>query len=118
MQAYKLDGSAVGGALDVLGNFNIGTTSTAVTSHKRILPGLTLRARPRSVPRGEPTDVRFTVLDAGDPVQGARVTADGQSGRTNGQGRVTLTVNARRPVSARATHPGYTPATRRLGVRG
>ena len=26
MQAYKLDASAVGGALDVLGNFNIGTS--------------------------------------------------------------------------------------------
>ena len=118
MQAYKLDGSAVGGALDVLGNFNIGTTSTAVTSHRRILPGLTLRARPSRVRRGEPTDVRFTVLDAGDPVQGARVTADGESGRTNGEGRVTLSINSRTSVRARATHPGYTPATRRLGVRG
>ena len=118
MQAYKLDGSAVGGALDVLGNFNIGTTATAATSHRRILPGLTLRARPSRVRRGEPTEVRFTVLDAGDPVQGARVTADGESGRTNGEGRVTLSINSRRAVTARATHRGYTPATRRLGVRG
>ena len=118
MQAYKLDGSAVGGALDILGNFNIGTTTTAVTSHKRILPGLTLRARPRGLRRGEPTEVRFTVLDAGDPVQGARVTADNDSGRTNGEGRVTLSIDSRSPVRARATHAGYTPATRRLGVRG
>ena len=118
MQAYKLDGSAAGGALDVLANFNIGTTSTAVTSHRRILPGLTLRARPTRVRRGEPTEVRFTVLDAGDPVQGARVTADGESGRTNREGRVTLSINSRSSVRARATHPGYTPATRRLGVRG
>ena len=117
MQAYKLDGSAVGGALDVLGNFNIGTTTTAVTSHRRILPGLTLQARPSRVRRGEPTEVRFTVLDAGDPVQGARVTADGESGRTNGEGRVTLSINSRSSVRAKATHPGYTPATRRLGVR-
>jgi hypothetical protein len=42
-QAYKLDASAAGGAVDALGNFNIGTTSTAVTSYRRILPGLTLR---------------------------------------------------------------------------
>lgn len=118
MQAYKLDASAVGGMLDVLGNFNIGTTTTAVTSHRRILPGLTLRARPRGLRSGEQTDVRFTVLDAGDPVQGARVTAGGESARTNGQGRVTLSVNSRRPLTARATHPGYTPASRRLGVRG
>jgi hypothetical protein len=69
------------------------------------------------VRRGESTDVRFTVLDAGDPVQGARVTADGESGRANGEGRVTLSINSRTPVSARATRAGYTPATRRLGVR-
>jgi hypothetical protein len=118
MQAYKLDASAVGGMLDVLGNFNIGTTSTAVTSHRRIRPGLTLRARPRALRRGERTDVRFTVLDAGDPVQGARVTVGGASARTSGQGRVTLSVNSRRPLTARATHPGYAPASRRLGVRG
>jgi hypothetical protein len=117
-QAYKLDGNAVGGALDVLGNFNIGTTTTAVTSYRRILPGLTLQARPSRVRRGERTDVRFTVLDAGDPVRGARVTADGESGRTNGEGRVTLSINSRSSGTARATHPGYTPATRRLGVRG
>ena len=51
-QAYKLDASAVGGALDALGNFNIGTTSTAVTSYRRILPGLTLKARPQQGAQG------------------------------------------------------------------
>jgi hypothetical protein len=118
MQAYKVDASAVGGVVDILGNFNIGTTSTAVTSHRRIKPGLTLRARPRAVRRGEPTEVRFTVLDAGDPVQGVRVRAGGESARTNGEGRVTLTLTSRRPLQAKATHPDYTTATRRLGVRG
>jgi hypothetical protein len=117
LQAYKVDASAVGGVVDILGNFNIGTATTAVTSHRRIRPGLTLKARPRAVRRGEPTDVRFTVLDAGDPVRGARVRADGKSARTNGEGRVTLTLNSRRPVTAKATHPDYTSAKRRLGVR-
>jgi hypothetical protein len=118
MQAYKVDANAVGGVVDILGNFNIGTTSTAVTSHRRIKPGLTLRARPRAVRRGEPTEVRFTVLDAGDPVQGVRVRAGGESARTNGEGRVTLTLTSRRPLRAKATHPDYTTATRRLRVRG
>ena len=117
LQAYKLDASAVGGAVDILGNFNIGTTTTAVTSHRRILPGLTLLARPRAVRRGERTEVRFTVLDATDPVQGARVAVDGSSARTNSEGRVTLSVSARRPLRARATHPDYTPASRQLRVR-
>jgi hypothetical protein len=117
VQALKLDASAVGGAVDILGNFNIGTTPTAVTSHRRILPGLTLRARPGKVRRGEPTEVRFTVLDAGDPVQGASVSADGHSARTDRDGRVTLTINSRTSVTARARHEGYTPAKKRLGVR-
>ena len=116
-QAYKLDASAVGGALDVLGNFNIGTSTTAVTSYRRILPGLTLKARPQRLRSDEGTVVRFTVLDAGDAVAGARVSAAGRSGRTDGKGRVTLSLSSRRPVIARATHEGYTAAAKRLGVR-
>jgi hypothetical protein len=117
-QAYKLDASAAGGALDVLGNFNIGTSTTAATSYRRIRPGLTLRARPGKLRRDERTEVRFTVSDAGAPVQGAKVAAGGESGTTNGNGRVMLSLRARKPVTARATRAGYTAATRRLGVRG
>ena len=116
-QAYKLDASAVGGALDVLGNFNIGTTSTGVTSHRRILPGLTLLARPSRLRRGEPTDVRFTVLDAGDPLFGATVRAGGESATTDNRGRATLSLRLRRAVTARATRTGYTAAKKRLGLR-
>jgi hypothetical protein len=118
MQAYKLDASAAGGAVDVLGNFNIGTTTTAATSYRRIRPGLTLRARPRKVRRGDPTEVRFTVSDAGAPVQGAKVAARGESGTTDGKGRVVLSLTARKPFTARATRSGYTAATKRVGVRG
>jgi hypothetical protein len=71
-QAYKLDASAAGDAVDVLANFNIGTATTAVTSYRRILPGLTLTASPRKVRRGDPTTVRFNVTDAGAPVKGRR----------------------------------------------
>ena len=117
MQAYKVDANAVDGLLDVLGNFNTGTTTTAVTSHTRIKPGLTVKARPGAVRRGVPTDVQFTVLDAGDPVQGARVRADGRSGTTNGQGRVTLTLSSRRALRAKVTHPDYTPASKLVRVR-
>jgi hypothetical protein len=116
-QAYVLDGSAAGGSLDVLGNFNIGNTTTAVTSYRRIRPGLTLGARPRRLQRGERTAVRFTVLDAGAPVRGATVRAGGQSATTSSDGRVTLSLTSRRPLTARASHAGYTAATKRLGVR-
>jgi len=117
-QAYKLDASAAGGTLDVLGNFNIGTASTAVTSYRRILPGLTIGARPQRVRKGEVTEVRFSVLDAGVEVKGAKVSAAGVSGRTDSKGRVTLSLRSRGPVTARATHAGYAAASKRLAVRG
>jgi hypothetical protein len=112
-QAYKLDADAVGGALDVLGNFNIGTATTAVTSYRRLLPGLTLNARPGKVRKGKA--VRFTVLDAGDPVKGAKVKAGVSSGTSDRKGHVTLTI--RKTVTAKASKAGYVGASRRVGVR-
>jgi hypothetical protein len=117
LQAYQLDASVAGGALDILGNFNIGTATTAVTSYRRILPGLTLQARPPRVRRGERTVVRFTVLDAGEAVKGATVSAGGKSGTTDRSGHVILSLTLRRPVTARATHTGYAAATKRLRLR-
>jgi hypothetical protein len=118
MQAYKLDASAAGSALDVLANFNIGTTTDAVTSYRRLRPGLTLQADPGRLRRGEPTEVRFTVTDAGDAVSGARVRVAGRSGTSDGRGRVTLTIRSGQAVTAKATRSGYTAASKRLGVRG
>lgn len=116
-QAYKLDANAAGNALDVLANFNIGTTTDAVTSYRRVLAGLTLQANPGRLRKGQPTEVRFTVTDAGDAVSGVRVTAGGRSGTTDGRGRVTLTVTSNRAVKALAARSGYTAATKRLAVR-
>ena len=108
MQAYKLDANAAGDALDVLANFNIGTSSDAVTSYRRLRPGLTLQASPGRLRRGERTEVRFTVRDAGDPVSGARVRVAGRSGTTDGKGRVTLTLRS----SRRSRRGRRAPATR------
>lgn len=116
-QAYKVDASAAGGALDVLGNFNIDTTPTAVTSYRRVLPGLTLAARPAKLRRGKTTDVRFTVRDAGAAVKGAKVKAGGESGTTNGKGRVTLTITSGKALTARVKRSGYTAAAVRLKPR-
>jgi hypothetical protein len=116
-QAYKLDASAVGGALDVLGEFNVGTTTKALTSYRRILPGLTLKARPGRVRRGEPTQIRFTVLDAGDAVKDATVRVGGLSATTDLDGHATLSLRPRRSLTATATHPGYTAGKKRIRVR-
>jgi len=117
MQAHKLDADVMGNALDVLANFNIGTTSDAVTSYRRVLPGLTLQASPGKLRRGEETKVRFTVSDAGDAVSGARVKVGGESGSTDSGGHVTLTLRLSRAVKAEATRSGYTAASKSLGVR-
>jgi len=117
MQAHKLDASAARGALDVLGNFNIGTTSGAVTSYRRIEPGLTLAARPGRLRRGRATSMRFTVSDAGDPVRGAAVRVGGKSATTDRNGRVTLSLTSRRALTATAMRSGYTRATKRLSLR-
>jgi hypothetical protein len=114
--AYRLGASPTGAALDVLANFNIGTGARSATYHRRILPGLTLRASPRRLRRGRPRDVRFVVSDAGDPVRGARVRAGGASGLTARGGSVTLRLPGR-AITARATKRGYTAAQRRLGAR-
>ena len=98
-QANNLSSSAAGGMLDVLANFNIGTTPATAIYHRRLLPGLTLRAAPRRLRQGVSQDVRFTVTDAGDPVSGARVRrgrglrADGPE--RNGQPRATREVGDR-----------------------
>jgi hypothetical protein len=115
LQAYKLDASAAGGALDLLGNFNIDTSTTAVTSYRRVLPGLTLKAQPGKLRKGGETTVRFTVLDAGDPVKGARVKA--AAGTSNGSGKVTLSIQSDKAVKATATESDYTRATKRLEAR-
>ena len=118
LQAYRLDGSAAGGAVDVLGVFNIGTTTNAATFHRRLLPGLSLSAAPSRVRRGRKTEVRFTVRDAGAAVRGARVSAGGKSGTTDGGGRVELVLAPpARAVTATATKSGYAKDTLRLKAR-
>ena len=115
--AYRLGASPSGGALDVLANFNIRTEPRSATYHRRILPGLSLRAKPGRLRRGRSQDVRFVATDAGDPVRGARVRAAGASGLTARNGTVTLRLPGR-TLTAKATKSGYTPAARRLRARG
>ena len=118
-QAYHLDASATDGALDVLARFSVGTSSNAATYHARVLPGLTLTSSRLRIPDDTTTSVTFTVLDAGQPVKGARVRAAGESGTTNASGRVTLDLSpATRLVTVRASSTGYVEAVRELRVVG
>jgi hypothetical protein len=114
---YRLDASDAGGTLDLFGSFSIGTSSNVATFHRRLLAGLTLKASPARVHRGRRTSVTFTVLDAGDPVQGAKVRAGGGSATTSGGGRATLKLAGRRKsITAVASARGYTGAKTRIKV--
>ena len=61
--------------------------------------------------------MRFTVRDAGAAVKGAKVKAGGESGTTNGKGRVTLTIKSGKALTARVKRSGYTAAAVRLKPR-
>jgi hypothetical protein len=102
-----LDAGATAGAVDLLALFGIGTQSGGATYVKRVLPGLTVRATPRKLP-ARPVTVTFTVTDAGDPVEGAKVKAGGGSDVTDAKGRATLTLKGKATV--RAAAKGYTAA--------
>jgi hypothetical protein len=105
---YALDGAATDDALDVLALFGIGTGQDHSTWVKRVHPGLTLKASRSSLPKQPPKSVTFTVLDAGDPVKGAKVKVSGRSGTTNGKGKVTFTLKDH--ATARASADGYVGA--------
>jgi hypothetical protein len=116
-QAYHLDASATDGALDILTRFSVGTTSDAATFHTRVLPGLTLNSSRLRIPDDKSTSVTFTVLDAGQPVKGARVRAAGESDTTNASGKVTLDLSpATGIVTARASSTGYEGAEQEIRV--
>jgi hypothetical protein len=100
----------------VLGVFTLGTRSDATTFHRRNRPGPPPTAAPRRLRRGRGTSVTFTVRDAGDAVQGARVKAGGAAARTDRRGRVELSLPGRR-VTATATKAGYGKDTLRLRAR-
>jgi hypothetical protein len=114
---YRLDANATTSSLDLFANTSVGLASTTSTYYVRAHPGLTLLAEPKKLHRGKKTEVTLTVLDARDPVSGAKVSAQGKSGRTNAKGKVTLTLKGTgRSVAAKATASGYAGAGVRLRV--
>jgi hypothetical protein len=87
--------------------------SSGSLQHTQLLPGLTL-ARTKLVRRGRGTAaVTFRVLDAGDPIAGARVRAGGRTAVTGANGTATLVL--RRGGVATASKAGYVGASARFG---
>jgi hypothetical protein len=96
--------------VDVLGIIQLATSPSV--QHTQLLPGLTLLRRGLVRGRGGTASVTFSVLDAGDPVAGARVRAGGRSAVTGGNGTAKLVL--RRGGVATATKSGYVGASARF----
>lgn len=107
--------SAQAGRLDVLAQLARVSNAKSL-QHTQLLPGLTLAKRGISRRRDGRAGVTFAVLDAGDPVAGARVSVGGTTAVTGSSGRATLVVPAKpsRALRASATRAGYAQATVRF----
>ena len=98
----------MGGNVDVIATISEGCTSQYALWHTEIEPGLSLSANPSKFSGKE--KVTFKVTDAGEPVQGAKVTVDGKSATTDADGiaHIVLGPYARdQKLVAKATHNGY-----------
>jgi hypothetical protein len=89
------------------------------TWHSQAEPGLTLDG-PAKFPHAKKTQT-FHVLEAGDPIGGAKVKVAGVSGTTDVNGKINLKLGpfAKKKKSAKgtATKPGYTTAVRRFLIK-
>jgi hypothetical protein len=101
-QADRVDVLAQLGRVD-------GTQSLQQT---QLLPGLTLVKQSVARRKRGRAAVTLAVLDAGDPVAGARVSAGGKSAATKASGRATIVLAAKpsRTIRATASRAGYVGA--------
>jgi hypothetical protein len=116
-QGLQAEGSA--GRLDVLALATLtGGGGSPAYYDAQILPPLTLRASGSKV--GAPGALTFTVLDAGDPVAGARMSFLGTTVVTNAKGVAGFAVKkGTKPGRhvATAGKPGYALATTVVTVK-
>lgn len=98
------EGSAVScGALDIVALVTAG--SATANYQQRVLPGITLKKKVLNGNKGENAKVRFTTLDAGDPID-AKVKFGKKSAETGDDGKVKVKIKRKqktRKVKARAT---------------
>jgi hypothetical protein len=114
--AYRLEGNASSGALDVVVEF--GNVQGIGHWHTQALAGLALSASPSKIKGGKSTAVKFTVSDP-DPVKGATVSAGGKSAKTDAKGHATIDLGPtkKKSIAASATKKGYTKGTLKLKVK-
>jgi hypothetical protein len=115
--AFKVDGNASAGALDLVVLFG-GSAPGNAQWHTQILPALAVKASPTKINGGKATAVKFTVSDP-DPVKGAKVSAGGKSATTDSKGHATIKLSPTKAkkLTAKATRAGYTSATTKIKIK-
>ena len=115
--SLKGEGSSVScGALDVVAHATVG--DDLADYHQRLLAGLTLKKKILNGKRGEKAKVRFTTLDAGDPVN-ATVEVGKQEKATGDDGKVKFKIDRKRrtkKVKAFASGECYEDALLRVKI--
>lgn len=106
---YGLDLNAQADRVDLVARVQH-ADGTVGLEHAQSYPGLTLEATSGTRPS-------FRVLDAGDPVAGAKVTVAGHSATTASNGRVSISVPRPGRYTAEATKAKYVGADARVTVR-
>jgi hypothetical protein len=106
---YGLDLNAQADRVDLVARVQH-ADGTVGLEHAQSYPGLTLEATGGDRPS-------FRVLDAGDPVAGAKVTVAGHSATTAANGRVSISVARAGRYTAHATKAKYVGADARVTVR-
>jgi hypothetical protein len=103
---FRLNGEGSRGPLDLVVNVQAGGQQGLW--HQQVWPKLQLAASSRKAGRGRV--ITFRVLDAGEPVSGATVKAEGRTLRTASNGTATLRQARTARVRAAASKAGYAPA--------
>jgi hypothetical protein len=104
VQYFRLEGEGSGGPLDLFADITVDGQQRDGSYYTQVHPALSITAR------SSRHAVTVRVLDAGDPVAGARVTGiPGGARKTNSNGAVSFTTHAA-SLTLRSTKPGYLPA--------
>jgi hypothetical protein len=118
VNVIRADGSS--GRLDVLLLDQLSTSGAPFDVFStQILPGLSLAAKPHKFSHKNATKVTFAVKDAGQAVQGAKVSCLGKSGTTDATGQAKLSFHKGEPTGKHvctATKKGYNSAKTTIKV--
>lgn len=123
VQYFRLEGEGSAGPLDLFADITVDGQTKDGSYHQQVHPKLSMHATKKSVKnkQGQVTSVRVTVrvTDAGDAIQGAKVTGLPGGGKTTGAtGSIVVTVPAGKKgaLTLMATKAGYVAAKAKLSL--